>query len=53
MTAVHVEERFEDAIEASLLAAGWHQGSPHDYRADLGLDVEQLFAFIRATQQSA
>jgi type I restriction enzyme R subunit len=53
MSAVHVEERFEDAIEASLLAAGWHKGSPKDYRPDLGLDVEQLFAFIHATQATA
>ncbi|HZL04496.1 MAG TPA: type I restriction endonuclease, partial [Coriobacteriia bacterium] len=53
MTGVHVEERFEDAIEASMLAAGWHKGAPHDYRPDLGLDVEQLFAFIHATQPTA
>jgi type I restriction enzyme R subunit len=53
MTAVHVEERFEDAIEASLLGAGWHKGSSKDYRPDLGLDVEQLFAFIHATQPKA
>jgi type I restriction enzyme R subunit len=53
MTAVHVEERFEDAIEASMLAGGWVKGAPHDYRADLGLDVEQLFAFIHATQAMA
>ncbi len=50
MTGVHVEERFEAAIEASMLAAGWLKGSTHDYRAELGLDVEQLFAFIHATQ---
>ena len=53
MTAVHVEERFEDAIEASMLAAGWHRGSSHDYRPDLGLDVDQLFAFVHATQAKA
>ena len=53
MTAVHVEERFEDAIEASMLAAGWHRGSSHDYRPDVGLDVAQLFAFIHATQPTA
>ena len=50
MNAVHVEERFEDAIEASMLAAGWHKGAPKDYRAEVGLDVEQLFAFIHGTQ---
>lgn len=53
MTGVHVEERFEAAIEASMLAAGWVKGSPRDYRPDLGLDVEQLFAFIHATQAKA
>lgn len=53
MTAVHVEEQFEAAIEASMLAAGWHRGSPKDYRPDLGLDLAQLFAFIGATQPTA
>lgn len=53
MTGVHVEERFEAAIEASMLAAGWLKGSPHDYRPQLGLDVEQLFAFLTATQPQA
>ena len=52
-TAVHVEERFEDAIEASMLASGWLRGSSKDYRPDLGIDVEQLFAFLHATQQRA
>jgi len=53
VTGVQVEERFEAAIEASMLAAGWHRGSTHDYRPDLGLDVVQLFAFIQATQPTA
>ncbi len=53
MASAHVEERFEDAIEASMLAAGWHKGASHDYRPELGLDVEQLLAFIRATQAKA
>jgi len=53
VASVHLEERFEDAIEASMLTAGWHKGSPHDYRPDVGLDVVQLFAFIHATQAKA
>ena len=53
MTQVHVEEKFESAIEASMLAAGWHRGSSKDYRPALGLDVEQLFAFLTATQPTA
>ncbi|NMR19734.1 hypothetical protein [Cellulomonas fimi] len=53
MTAVHVEERFEDAIEASMLDAGWIKGSTNDYRPDLGLDVAQLFASLHSTQATA
>ena len=53
MNAVHVEEQFESAIEASMLAAGWGRGSPQDYRPGLGLDVEQLFAFLTTTQPKA
>lgn len=53
MSAVHVEERFEDAIEASLLAAGWYRGASKDYDVALGLDTAQLFAFISATQSKA
>ncbi len=53
MTAVHVEERFEDAIEASLLGAGWHRGDKLQYDRALGIDTEQLFEFIHATQAGA
>lgn len=53
MTAVHTEERFEDAIEASMLRSGWIQGDKRAYRHDVGLDVDQLFAFIHATQPQA
>ncbi|GGP86827.1 type I restriction endonuclease subunit R [Saccharothrix coeruleofusca] len=48
--AVHTERAFEDAIEASLIDAGWKRGRPGDYDRELGLDVEQLAAFIEATQ---
>ncbi|MGH3628295.1 MAG: type I restriction endonuclease subunit R, partial [Sciscionella sp.] len=49
--SAHVEERFEEAIEATLLASGWHRGQRDGYRADLGIDGDQLFTFIGATQQ--
>ncbi|HET8659710.1 MAG TPA: type I restriction endonuclease [Micromonosporaceae bacterium] len=51
MVRVHVEARFEDEIEASLLASGWLRGQSSNYRPDLGLDTAELYAFIGATQQ--
>lgn len=50
MSPLHHESRFEDAIEDALLASGWRQGSPANYRRDLALDTGELFAFIGATQ---
>ncbi len=50
MARVHREVAFEDAIESSLLASGWHRGIPDNYRRDLGLDTSELHAFIGATQ---
>lgn len=49
MTAHH-ERTFEDAIESSLLASGWHAGQLDGYDRALGLDTDQLFTFIGATQ---
>lgn len=49
MTAHH-EVAFEDAIEAALLKSGWDQGQRDAYRRDLGLDTDQMFSFIGATQ---
>lgn len=49
MTAHH-EARFEDAIEAALLDSGWHRGQRDGYRRDLGLDTDQMWTFIGATQ---
>ncbi|MFC7483902.1 hypothetical protein ACFQX7_33120 [Luedemannella flava] len=48
--SVHKEARFEDVIEAELLASGWERGSASDYWAELALDTAQLFTFIGATQ---
>jgi type I restriction enzyme R subunit len=50
MARVHREVAFDYAIEASLLASGWHRGIPDNYRRDLGLDTSELHAFIGATQ---
>jgi type I restriction enzyme R subunit len=50
---VYKEERFEDAIEAELLAGGWHKGVSSFYRPELGLDTSELAAFIGATQHKA
>ncbi|MCZ2525378.1 type I restriction endonuclease subunit R [Streptomyces sp. HB2AG] len=48
--AVHHESAFGDAIVAAMLERGWREGNPQDYRADIGLDTNQLFTFIGATQ---
>ncbi|MGI8647159.1 MAG: restriction endonuclease subunit R [Acidimicrobiales bacterium] len=48
--SVHKEIAFEDAIERVLLGSGWHQGLPDGYDRKLGLDTDQLFTFIGATQ---
>jgi type I restriction enzyme R subunit len=45
------EERFEDAIEAELLAGGWLKGVSSFYDAGLGLDTSELEIFIGATQK--
>ncbi len=50
MSPVHHESVFGDAIVAAMVERGWREGRPQDYRADLGLDTGELFAFIGATQ---
>lgn len=47
---VHSEEAFEDAIERSMVEAGWHRGQRDGYDRELGLDTDQMFTFIGATQ---
>jgi type I restriction enzyme R subunit len=49
-TSAHTEARFEDAIEAHLLAHGWLSGTASNYRPSLGLDTAELYTFIGATQ---
>lgn len=48
--AVHDERAFEDAIEESLVASGWVRGQRGGYRPEFGLDTDQMFTFIGATQ---
>jgi type I restriction enzyme R subunit len=47
---VHTEDRFEDAIEAALIGSGWQRGQRDGYDRELGLDTDQMFTFIGATQ---
>ncbi|WP_116044455.1 type I restriction endonuclease subunit R [Amycolatopsis palatopharyngis] len=49
MTAHH-ERAFEDAIEAALIGSGWQRGQQEGYVRELGLDTDQMFTFIGATQ---
>ena len=50
MDRPHVEARFEEGIEAALLASGWLAGLPYNYDAELGLDTSEVTAFIGKTQ---
>lgn len=50
---VYMEERFEAAIEAELLARGWERGVHGCYSPELGLDTSELDTFIGATQKKA
>lgn len=49
----HLEKQFEAEIEAHLLANGWVQGDPASYDRELGLDMDQLVAFVQDTQPQA
>lgn len=51
--APHLELAFEDLIEKHLVENGWHRGSPATFDRKLGIDFDELFSFIGATQQSA
>jgi type I restriction enzyme R subunit len=47
------ELNFEDLIEAHLLDHGWERGNPVTFDPVLGLDADEMFTFIGATQQKA
>lgn len=48
--AAHLEKQFESEIEVHLLGHGWVKGDPKAYDRELGLDLDQLVEFIKATQ---
>lgn len=50
MSPIHTESAFGDAIVAAMVERGWREARPQDYRPDLGLDTNELFTFIGATQ---
>ena len=50
MSGVLRESAFEASIEAHLLANGWTKGSPASYDRALGLDPNELVAFLKASQ---
>jgi type I restriction enzyme, R subunit len=52
-TGIHLEIRFEEAIELYLLSHGWTKGSVANYDRVRALDLHELFAFIGATQGKA
>lgn len=50
MSPIHTESAFGHALVAAMVERGWREARPQDYRADLGLDTNELFTFIGATQ---
>lgn len=49
----HKELAFEDLIEKHLVDHGWKQGTAYSFDRELGIDFDELFAFIGATQEDA
>ena len=45
------EKGLESLLVADMMAAGWIAGSPEDYDREHALDLAQLCAFIKATQE--
>ncbi|MFD4434304.1 type I restriction endonuclease, partial [Nocardia sp. NPDC058497] len=43
---------FGEAIVQAMVGNGWEEGNPHEYNAELGLDVGELLTFISQTQQA-
>jgi len=54
MSPIHNESAFGSAIVAAMTAPepehGWREARPQDYAADLGLDTNELFEFIKESQ---
>ncbi|MFI1518595.1 type I restriction endonuclease subunit R [Kitasatospora cineracea] len=50
MPPIHTEAAFGAAIVAAMTERGWREARPEDYRAELGLDTNELFGFIGKTQ---
>ncbi|MFE1248796.1 type I restriction endonuclease subunit R [Streptomyces sp. NPDC058766] len=50
MSPIHTESAFGEAVVAAMVERGWREARPQDYQADLGLDTNELFTFIGATQ---
>jgi len=53
VVSVHKELAFEDLVEKHLLDDGWNKGSAYTFDRALGIDFDELLAFIGATQQKA
>lgn len=49
-TKVHLEKKFEEEIEAHLLANGYQKGDPKNFNATLGFDSNVLLSFLKSTQ---
>ncbi|CAM5513234.1 type I restriction endonuclease subunit R [Streptomyces diastaticus subsp. diastaticus] len=50
MSPAHDENAFGSAIVAALCERGWREGSPAEYRPDIGLNTGELFEFIGRSQ---
>ncbi|MFB8418631.1 type I restriction endonuclease subunit R [Streptomyces albidoflavus] len=50
MSPAHDEKAFGSAIVAALCERGWQEGSPAEYRPDIGLNTGELFEFIGKSQ---
>jgi type I restriction enzyme, R subunit len=49
----HLEFAFEELIEKEMLGAGWVRGSTASFDRAAGIDFDEMFTFIGATQASA
>ena len=49
----HYESTLEQLISEHLEASGWFTGTALNYSRELGLDTEELLAFIQSTQPDA